>query len=887
MRRSFDSAGCASALALVAALVGLATVPCPTPAQLPPAPEDPRLLDAFLAWDRGEYPVAVRGYLNVLRAPGGEAFTREVAHLTGEVHPVRELAPDGRALAVAPDGALLAFTVTEGEQEVTRLVDLVSGEVVATLPGGDAVLGNDGAVAYLQVIETPQVEAARQELERARAAGGRAAVVRATRELALARARATDVRVRLSPAGPETRVEVEDRALVAATWSRWQPDLWILSLDSAGGAELMRVREGQAAERIALGALPARGVIPTAAGELLVALAPAGVARVRDGRVVGRIDDALQPSLSADGRTVAFLASVSEGISEVRAAAVAGGDVRTLYRSEGELANPATSPDGRHVAFQERVLHDWEIVAVPVDGSGEPIRLTKEIQHDLLPTWVDERTVLAAKGEGRHRRSYLYSLDGGDPVKLFHNNTIRTIAPEYEWAVTPDGSAVAIVAERDGDTVSPERGVYLVDLTSTVAREDVVRRLEGMLAAEEELRAHGREMFAPIADRVREVTERVDVTRIQLAARDLFEMGSKHITRPGNARAIEYYAERLRAYGYQPELQWFEPVPGVRTANVIARIPGTRDPDLVYVASSHFDSVERGPGADDDTSGATALLETARVLADHPMPATIELAFFTGEESGLLGSREYVRRAVAEDARIVGALNNDMVGWANDHRLDNTVRYSNPGIRDVQHAAAMGFSALITYDALYYKSTDAAAYYEAYGDIVAGIGSYPVLGNPHYHQATDRLETVDQRLVAEVARTTVATLMLLASSPARLGGMHAAARPGGVEVSWEPAPESDVERYRLVWERPDGESGEREVPATSGGERVSVTLPALPEGTEVRVKAVNREGMEGWDWAKTSAPRLSPRPASPRPPARRPASPASPTGSSADPPGRR
>ena len=38
--------------------------------------------------------------------------------------------------------------------------------------------------------------------------------------------------------------------------------------------------------------------------------------------------------------------------------------------------------------------------------------------------------------------------------------------------------------------------------------------------------------------------------------------------------------------------------------------------------------------------------------------------------------------------RIVGALNNDMIGWANDHRLDNTIRYSNAGIRDVQHARA-------------------------------------------------------------------------------------------------------------------------------------------------------------------------------------------------------
>jgi hypothetical protein len=268
----------------------------------------------------------------------------------------------------------------------------------------------------------------------------------------------------------------------------------------------------------------------------------------------------------------------------------------------------------------------------------------------------------------------------------------------------------------------------------------------------------------------------------------------------------------------------------------------------VYVASSHYDSVADGPGADDDSSGTAALLEAARILARHPQPATIVFASFTGEESGLLGSREYVRRAVADRVQIVGALNNDMIGWANDHRLDNTIRYSNPGIRDVQHAAAMQFTSLITYDALYYKNTDAHAYYEAFGDIVGGIGSYPVLGNPHYHQPHDVLETVNHQLVTEVAKTTAATLMLLASSPSRLKGLTAERQPdGSVRVSWTPSPEKGVGTYVVAWgtkDRPEAQQVRVNRP--------TAVIRAEPEAV-ISVKAVNDRGLEGWDWARTES----------------------------------
>jgi len=420
---------------------------------------------------------------------------------------------------------------------------------------------------------------------------------------------------------------------------------------------------------------------------------------------------------------------------------------------------------------------------------------------------------------------------------------VRTVAPEYEWAPSPDGSKLLIVAERDGDTVSPERGVYLLDLTSTVTKAEVLDRVRWNLATERALHDRSQEMFQLIHEDVHAAAADVSTSRIFQYEKDLFGFGSKYITQPGNQLAIDYLVNTLRSFGYEPALQWFEPR-GVRTANVIVTIPGTDSPELVYVVSSHFDCNLRSPGADDNSSGTVALIETARVLATRPMAATIQLAFFTGEEAGLLGSREYVRRAVEADVQLVGALNNDMVGWAENNRLDNTIRYSNAGIRDVQHAAAILFSDLITYDAKYYKSTDAHAYYEAYGDIVGGIGSYPILASPHYHQVHDVLETVNHQLIAEVTKTTVASIMLLASSPARLTDLVVEPRGGSVDVRWTPAPESDVTHYVVAYAAPDDPHH-----TTITVTEPRATLDGLAPWTVVAVKAVNAMGLMGWDWA--------------------------------------
>ena len=147
------------------------------------------------------------------------------------------------------------------------------------------------------------------------------------------------------------------------------------------------------------------------------------------------------------------------------------------------------------------------------------------------------------------------------------------------------------------------------------------------------------------------------------------------------------------------------------------------------------------------------------------------------------------------------------------------------------------------------SNTDAHALYDAWGDVIGGFGSYPVLGNPHYHQPHDVLETIDQTLVTETTRANVASVMLLASSPSRVGGLTATRDGETLTVRWTASPERDVQRYRVA-HGPAADPLRTTTTVTAAEAR----LPRVPAGHVVSVKAVNARGLEGWDWARTTAP---------------------------------
>ena len=98
--------------------------------------------------------------------------------------------------------------------------------------------------------------------------------------------------------------------------------------------------------------------------------------------------------------------------------------------------------------------------------------------------------------------------------------------------------------------------------------------------------------------------------------------------------------------------------------NVVACLPG--ESEEIIIVNAHHDSMLT-PGAVDDASGVAVVLEIARALSTENLQRTVLFTTFSGEELGLLGSQDFVRRR--ENEPIVASITFDCIGAGPDNGL--------------------------------------------------------------------------------------------------------------------------------------------------------------------------------------------------------------------------
>jgi aminopeptidase S len=146
--------------------------------------------------------------------------------------------------------------------------------------------------------------------------------------------------------------------------------------------------------------------------------------------------------------------------------------------------------------------------------------------------------------------------------------------------------------------------------------------------------------------------------------------GNRRSTTAGYTASVNYVYDKLVAAGYSVVKQ---PCTSGCTLNagpnVIANWPnGGGDPNQVVMMGAHLDSVSAGPGANDNASGSSMLLEVALTLAaqNPTLAKKVRFGWWTDEEQGLNGSEFYVNSLPStERTKIKNYLNFDMVASTN------------------------------------------------------------------------------------------------------------------------------------------------------------------------------------------------------------------------------
>jgi len=180
---------------------------------------------------------------------------------------------------------------------------------------------------------------------------------------------------------------------------------------------------------------------------------------------------------------------------------------------------------------------------------------------------------------------------------------------------------------------------------------------------------------------VQSLIGKVNTDSLMATIQHLQDYGTRAYFKPQAYEAQDWLKAKFEAMGLDVELQYFSTAgnnfgtPDTSSANVIAIQRGTKYPDEYIVCGGHYDSGpvricpswnldwDNCPGADDNASGISGILETARILSQFEFERSIIYCCFSGDEPGGYGSGAYATRCRLEGMNIVGFFALDMIGY--------------------------------------------------------------------------------------------------------------------------------------------------------------------------------------------------------------------------------
>ena len=214
--------------------------------------------------------------------------------------------------------------------------------------------------------------------------------------------------------------------------------------------------------------------------------------------------------------------------------------------------------------------------------------------------------------------------------------------------------------------------------------------------------------------------------------------------------------------------------------NVVAYLPPTMDQSVekpFVMLGAHYDHLGRGDesslakadeageihnGADDNASGVAAVLAAGAELAQQERARGVILAFWSGEEIGLLGSADFVDSSPVPMGQVAAYVNFDMVGRMRDNKLTVQALGSSSIWPDLVEEINESFDFDLQPLSDPYLPTDAMSFN------LAEVPTLALFTGSHedYHRPTDDADTVNYPDLERVARYGAAVAARLVNEPA-------------------------------------------------------------------------------------------------------------------------
>ena len=246
----------------------------------------------------------------------------------------------------------------------------------------------------------------------------------------------------------------------------------------------------------------------------------------------------------------------------------------------------------------------------------------------------------------------------------------------------------------------------------------------------------------------------------------------QQLVRPRHARWDELGLMSVRSFVLE-ELQSHGPVKqhhfgegADAGVNLILRLPGQRPELAPVLVAAHYDGPLGSPGADDNASGVAALLELARRWAQTPPKRPVWLVAFDQEEWGMVGSAALARELKSSGQRLHLMLSLEMLGYTAEEqdypvaamrrlygsRGDFIALVANTGAAALLPGLSRGMGAHVKTKVLPVpfkgrqlpdvRLSDHSPFWdEGYNAVMVTDTSF--MRNPHYHQPSDTIETLD------------------------------------------------------------------------------------------------------------------------------------------------